>query len=232
MVGSGNPPGGYCQEASSEPSADTPNTEAIDGKHEGMMLQRAELKKPKARTCKVCRGKFIPVRSIQPTCDSFDCKVTYAERVAEKAAAKRVTEDRKKTREQKMAAKKPQYWRKRAENAVNAFVRERDAEQPCISCGTHDAAAWHAGHFIPVGRSSFLRYDPVNIHKQCDHCNVFKGGNATEYEKRLIGRIGLAEVERLKCAPRLRDWTREECQAIEAEFKSKLADLKAQGVRA
>ena len=113
-----------------------------------------------------------------------------------------------------------------AEKAVNAFVRERDRDQPCISCGTNDAAEWHAGHWKSVGANSALRFDPANIHRQCDQCNVFKGGNANEYEIRLPARIGQAEVDRLKHAPRVRKWTREECQAIEQEFKSKLKELR------
>jgi len=151
--------------------------------------------------------------------------VTYALSIAEKIKAKREKADRKETKA-KLAELKPlQYWLKRTEKAVNTFVRERDREMSCISCGTNDAAEWHASHWKSVGANSALRFDTANIHKSCDQCNVFKGGNATEYEARLPARIGQAEFDRLKNSPRSRKWTREECQAIEQEFKAKLKDL-------
>lgn len=190
------------------------------------------VKRMQPKACKgVCGGKFVPTKQMQPTCGVFECQVAYAESVAQKSAEKRrkqaAKEERKATKARKDELKPLQHFLKRTERAVNAYCRERDAEEGCISCGTHDAIEWHAGHFIPVGRSSFLRYDPANIHKQCDHCNIFKGGNATEYEKRLPARIGLAEVDRLKTAPRLRTWTREELLAIETEFKAMLAAWQA-----
>lgn len=184
------------------------------------------MSRPKKRTCRICRSKFEPRQSIQPTCDKFECKVAYAEKVAAKSAEKRAKDHRKKTREQKLEAKPIQYFRRRAEAAVNAFVRERDRDEPCISCRTYDSYEWHAGHFVPVGRASSIRYDPANIHKQCFECNTHKGGNATLYEKFLTIKIGAAEVDRLKNAPRIYEWTREECLAIEAFFKEELRKLK------
>ena len=129
-------------------------------------------------------------------------------------------------RARKIELKPLQYWLKRAEKAVNAWVLVRDREQGCISCGRFEAQAFHAGHHISVGASSALRFDPMNIHKQCNQCNIHLGGNQAEYAMRLPARIGQVEADSLKNAPRSRKWTREECQAIEAEFKQKLKGLK------
>ena len=172
----------------------------------------------KQKKCRYCKTLFTPVLPMQVVC-GIECAKAIAKKKREKV-------EKANDRQRKEELQPIQYWLKRAEKAVNAFVRERDREQPCISCGTNDASEWHAGHWKSVGANSALRYDLSNIHRQCDQCNVFKGGNATEYEIRLPARIGQAEVDRLKHAPRLRKWTREECQAIEQEFKLKLKELR------
>lgn len=174
---------------------------------------------PRPRKCECgCGVRFTPSRPFE-TWSSIECGLKVAQDRLKK-------KERKEIQEKKAATRKIQYYLKRTEKAVNAFVRERDREQSCISCGTNDAAKWHAGHWKSVGANSSLRFDPSNIHRQCDQCNVFKGGNATEYEARLPARIGQDEFERLKYAPKVRKWTREECQAIEAEYKLKLKELK------
>lgn len=51
-------------------------------------------------------------------------------------------------------------------------VKERDAGNPCISCGKimqpHEI---QAGHFIARAKSKELYYDLRNIHAQCWECN-------------------------------------------------------------
>lgn len=182
----------------------------------------AKPKPPKPKTCKCgCKVKFVPARPMQVAATP-DCAIKMAEKARIKKEERAAKAERAKTRAEKMEAKPPQYWLKRAEAAVNAYVRFRDRELPCISCGTWDTVRWEAGHFIPVGRSSFLRYDLSNIARQCHRCNCMEGGRMTDYEARVRFRIGDAEVDRLKAAPRMKIWEREELQAIEAEFKEKL----------
>lgn len=181
--------------------------------------------KPKARKCRICKSKFTPMRPMQPTCGAYHCQVTYADAAAEKLAMKRAKAERQEIRERKEALKPLQYWLKRAEKAFNAWVLVRDREQPCISCGRWEAQAFHAGHHVSVGASSALRFDPMNVHKQCNQCNIHLGGNQAEYAIRLPARIGKENAARLQNAPRARKWTREDCQAIEAEYKAKLKDL-------
>jgi len=167
-----------------------------------------------------CGSYFQPKNSFHVAC----CVEGSLKRVEQKKAqdAKR---ERKQTREQILNLKPLSYWYKRVEKQLHPWIRLRDEEQPCISCGTWDTPEWHAGHFIPVGRSSYLRFDPDNIHKQCQQCNIHKGGNQTQYEIRLTAKIGPEAVERLKTAPRSRDWTREELEALEKDYKVKLKNL-------
>jgi len=179
------------------------------------------------RRCKICKEKYEPIRPLQVAC-GFLCAMVLVTRQREKKAAAdakvRAKQQRESDKERRDALRKPQYFLKRAEHAVNAWCRWRDRFEPCISCGTNDAEEWHAGHLIPVGASSFSRFDPLNINKQCRQCNYFGAGRATDYEVRLRAKIGNEAVERLKNAPRLRIWTREELQAIEKDFKQRLKD--------
>jgi len=193
------------------------------------LARTAKPKAPKPKRCAnrpACRETFVPRNSFHVACCP-ECAIALGEAKKAKAAAQTAKAERAELRARKEAAKPLQYWLKRTEKVVNAYCRERDWDQPCISCGTHDADEWHGGHFIPVGRKSSTRYDPANIHKQCRSCNFFGAGKTTEYEARLIPKIGLAEVERLKNAPSVKYWTREEVQAIEKEFKAKLKALLA-----
>lgn len=176
--------------------------------------------------CKVCRQPFAK-RSISHKACSVECSLILVDKDKERDRKRREATQRAEIRQSKLSIKPLQYWLKRAQKAVNDFVRARDlkAGHGCITCGTHDAEEWHAGHWISVGASSALRFDPANIHLQCRQDNFFGGGKAQEYEARLPARIGQAEVDRLKHAPRNHKWTREECQSIEAEYKTKLKEL-------
>ncbi|EOX5450526.1 recombination protein NinG, partial [Escherichia coli] len=59
---------------------------------------------------------------------------------AEKAAEKKLRREEQKQKDKlkirKLALKPRSYWIKQAQQAVNAFIRERDRDLPCISCGT------------------------------------------------------------------------------------------------
>lgn len=185
-------------------------------------------KPAKPHKCPECGAKYVKTRNVQPTCGALPCQESYALKVAHKAAWKREKMQRAADRAQREELQPLQYWLKRAQTAVNALRRAEDlaAGYGCITCDTHDAEEWHAGHWISVGASSATRFDYKNIHLQCRQCNYFGAGRAQEYEARLPARIGQAEVDRLKIAPRSRKWTREECQQIEAKAKQSLKELR------
>lgn len=182
-------------------------------------------KPPKARKCRICKSKYTPMRPMQPTCGTYHCQVTYADAVAARTVEARAKAERQEVRARKEALKPIQHFLKATERICHAYIRARDAEQPCISCGTWDALEWHAGHFIPVGRAKSIRFDEANIHKQCDECNTHLNGNATAYEVRLTAKIGKEEVDRLKTAPKEKKWTRDELAAIRDKFKAKLKEI-------
>lgn len=86
------------------------------------------------------------------------------------------------------------------QDAVNAYVRLRDINDPCISCDKPATwqGQWHASHFKSVGHAPFLRFNLLNIHKACSVCNKWKSGNYAGYKPRLEKKIGKEMVDWLE----------------------------------
>lgn len=161
--------------------------------------------KIKKRKCKECRNPFTPSGTVV-VC-SFDCAVAYGKKTAAKAAAKRDKEQAKRHKEQRAKERKQKAdfrktdtkWLKaKAQEYCNRYIRIRDELCGCISCGTRADIKYDAGHFIPAGRCIPLRYNELNIHKQCTRCNTYMGGNPTPYEAALRIKLGNEIVEWLK----------------------------------
>lgn len=85
--------------------------------------------------------------------------------------------------------------RKLAGDKFRAWIRKRDKEEPCISCGANNP--YHAGHFYSAGHYPVIEFNPDNVHYQCVRCNTHLHGNLLEYRKRLIQKIGIERVEKL-----------------------------------
>ena len=117
------------------------------------------------------------------------------------------------------------YWSKRAAVACHAFIRARDANCPCISCGATSSPQWDAGHFRPSGVNSALRFDDRNIHKQCVRCNQYLSGNLIHYRAGLVVKIGEQAVIELENNHETKRWTREELQEVERIYKERLRAL-------
>ena len=54
-------------------------------------------------------------------------------------------------RERKEKLKSRSDWLKDLQRVFNEFIRLRDADLPCISCGRYHQGQWHAGHYRSVG---------------------------------------------------------------------------------
>ena len=130
-------------------------------------------------------------------------------------------------RERRMEVKPISYWMKRAQNVVNRYVRVRDANLPCISCGRPPewGGQWHASHFRSVGAASNLRFNLKNIHKSCSICNSHLSGNIMHYRPALIEKIGYSEVERLESDNSIKKYSVEYLKKIERVFKKKIASI-------
>lgn len=169
--------------------------------------------------CKVCHAQFEAYRPLQVVC-SIPCSKAWAKVRLEKKQKQEI----KLLRER---VKTTQAWKVEAQTSFNAFIRLRDHHQPCISCETMVSKPYfHAGHFVSVGSSSYLRYNELNVHKQCKRCNVDLSGNILNYLKGLIKRIGKREVDHLQNAPRNKKWTVDELKEIKKTYAAKVRELK------
>lgn len=195
-------------------------------------------KGPRTVKCKArgCMNRFVRDKS-QPFISwcSVECGSTVAlERLASQKAktarADRATKKLERAADKsKLEQHKPlAYWLAKVEKVCNEYIRARDPNV-CISCGVTDSSAWQAGHYISVGANGTLRFNEDNIHKQCIHCNMFKGSNATNYRIGLLEKIGVARVEALEAWHPPVKLTREACEELETYYKAKLRALTNSG---
>lgn len=195
------------------------------------------MRKPR-RKCTVCREWFEPIRSEQYVC-SYECACIHGKAANDAAKSEKQRKekklrleaekaDRKRQAERRMAVKPLSYFIRQAQHAFNEFIRYRDRDLPCISCGRHHDGQYHAGHFRTTGASPELRFDEDNCHKQCSACNNHLSGNLTAYRPALIAKIGQARFDALMGPHVLPKLTRDDYIRIRDEYRAKLRDLKKQ----
>lgn len=175
------------------------------------------------------------MNSFQQAC-SPSCAIDYG----------RVLIDRQNKRELRRARariKPRSRYLAEAQKVFNAWVRERDRLQPCISCGkpaSDEPNTWDCGHFRTVGAAPELRFNQLNAHRQCKSCN---GGHfrksqfvvsedrkesiRSAYRENLIRRIGLENVEWLEGPHEPVKYTKDDLIQIRIKFAEKLKTLKA-----
>lgn len=183
--------------------------------------------KPKEyrKTCKHCGEKFNPSMTTQKVC-SVACAIAIAPAGREKATKAIQANARKEHAAQKEKVKTKAQHAKEAQALVNEWIRLRDANEPCISCGRHHEGQYHAGHFRTVASAPELRFEPLNIHKQCAPCNNHLSGNIINYRPRLIEKIGIEAVEWLEGKHEPKRYTIADFQAIKAEYRAKIKELR------
>lgn len=173
----------------------------------------------KQRRCKACKQPFTPSRPLQTVCSPL-CAHAIVQINKAKVIRREVKDGRErlKTRAQ---------WMREAQQAVNAYVRARDAALPCISCGRHHDGQWHAGHYLSTGARPELRFDLDNIHKQCAPCNTHLSGNLVLYRAALIVKVGMATVERLEGPQAPKHYSIDDLKAIRDKYRAMIKELKA-----
>lgn len=148
----------------------------------------------------------------------LDCAIALAMIARNKSRLLLQKIARDQDRAAKVAMKSKSEWMREAQAAVNRWVRLRDHDQPCISCGTTNPRQWHAGHYRTTKAAPELRFNPNNIHKQCSQCNEYLSGNIPGYRPELIRRIGLSSVEWLEGQHVPARYTIEELREIKQGF--------------
>jgi hypothetical protein len=170
------------------------------------------------RKCVICSEKFKQARAMQKVCGPA-CAAAHSREEREK-------QERVETRARRQSLKTRSDWLKEAQAAFNAWIRERDAALPCISCGRFHQGAYDAGHYRSVGAQPALRFHEDNCHKQCVPCNQHKAGNVVEYRLGLIARIGAERLAFLEQEHAPAKLMVDEIQAIKAHYRAKLRALK------
>ncbi len=154
------------------------------------------------------------------------CGLLLATQARERKEAQLANEQRKETREKRDRLKTRGDYAREAQAAFNAWIRERDRDLSCVSCGRHHQGQYHAGHYRTVAGSPELRYEPLNVHKQCAPCNNHKSGNIVEYRINLVKRIGADKVEWLEGLHDPKHYTIEDLKQIAKEYRAKTRELK------
>jgi len=199
-----------------------------------MRIAIKDTKAPKLKKCKnpACGVSFPPQRLGQKVC-SPKCGLAIKDVNQEKARQSLAQIERQEIKVRKEKLKGRADHLREAQAAVNEYVRLRDAHLPCISCDSspsdHDlitGSRWDAGHYRSVGACPELRFEPLNIHRQCVKCNRNLSGNAVEYRIRLVQRIGAEQVAWLEGPHQSRKYTVEEIKTIKAEYWAKTRELK------
>jgi hypothetical protein len=120
----------------------------------------------------------------------------------------------------KLAALKPRsHWLRQAQVAFNGWIRARDADLGCISCGTRDGKV-NAGHYRSVAACPELRFEPLNVHRQCERCNTFLHGNLIHYREALKTLIWKDALEWLEGPHEPKHYTTDELRAMAAHWRA------------
>lgn len=167
----------------------------------------------KPKKCVVCKEAYQPHQTLQRVC-STKCGLAFA-------VGKREKKERATTREMKRVLRQTDmaYWIKKAQTVFNAWIRERDAGLPCISCGKHHSGQYHAGHYRTVASCSALRFCEMQVWKQCAPCNLYKSGDIINYRKNLIKKIGIENVEKIENYNESKRWSIQELKSIVDKYK-------------
>lgn len=180
------------------------------------------------KRCPECRMMFTPARAGQAVCGEIKCAIAHSKSEKGRAIAGKALADvgRREVKVRKEKLKSRADHLKDTQVAFNAWVRARDAELPCVSCGRHHQGKYDAGHYRTVGSNPALRFEPKNCHRQCSPCNTRLSGNIVNYRIELVKRIGAEEVEWLEGPHEAKKYTVEELKAMTADYRAKTRELK------
>ncbi|EMZ5725027.1 recombination protein NinG [Pseudomonas aeruginosa] len=185
---------------------------------------------PKPRKCQntECGAKFIPQRLGQCVC-SPACALAIKDKHAKPARKAIADRERREIKARKEKLKSRAEHLKECQAIFNQYIRLRDADKPCVSCGrpaTWDGQ-WHASHYRSVGSTPALRFNPLNVHRACSICNSHLSGNIMGYRPELVRRIGEEAVLALEGPHEPLKLTIEDIKALKAKFRARVRELKA-----
>lgn len=175
--------------------------------------------------CRYCKEYTERDKAVRVPLGYF-CSIYHATAHGrEKSSKEREKRERKELKKRKEALKTKSDYTKEAQAAVNRYIRLRDINKGCISCGANlkveYGGSFDAGHYRSRGAAKHLSFNLLNIHAQCHRCNRYLSGNVTDYRVRLIARIGLEAVERIEHNNETRLFTVEYLKRVKRIFNKR-----------
>ena len=177
------------------------------------------------RKCPFCKEFAVAVDMLIINNRAF-CNYDHASKYA---AKNRPTGHKKKKAHEKRelkARKKALKPRTALYNKLGAVVNQwvvhvRDKGKPCYTCGTTNPyIKYDAGHFHTRKARSDIRFELMNIAKQCSReCNQYGSGMRLEFEKNIARDHGQLMVEWLKIRKPPLDQQFPTTECIEEEIK-------------
>ena len=182
--------------------------------------------KPKIKKCKNkgCSNTFEQYNSLVSWCSPACGYQTSQEKLKQKEA-KDWKQRKKQLKEQVKTLKQ---YEADAKRSFQKWVRLRDKDKPCISCGSSEKELVDGGHYFKAELYSGLIFDERNCHKQCRKCNRYLGGNEIQYRLGLVERYGKEYVEKLEQESkdkRVYKFTKKELIAIKLKYDLKIKEL-------
>jgi hypothetical protein len=108
----------------------------------------------------------------------------------------------------------------KADKYFSEYIRKRDFNKPCITCGKHTTEK-DCGHFISR-RFEAVRMDEKNAHGQCIKCNRFEYGNQFEHAKQVDRLYGVGTADKLLLKSKMFcKRSKDDYEMIAEEFKQK-----------
>ena len=184
---------------------------------------------PRRKRCPSCRVMFTPARAAQAVCGEIECAIAHGKSEKGRAIAGKALAEvgRREIKARKEKLKSRADHLKDTQHAFNAWIRARDAGQPCISCGTTADVQYCAGHYRTTGSCPELRFEPLNVHLQCNkNCNLWKSGNILGYRPRLLEKIGAEKLAWIEGPHEAKKHTVDELKTMTAEYRAKTRELK------
>jgi len=166
----------------------------------------------KKRRCTNCKsykeaisGLLVPAGFFCDSKCAYEYGTKNTKKLLDKSKKDSQAKQKQRDKTKKERLKTASDYIKEAQVAVNKYIRIRDKYKPCVSCDNnreHKIALsghrYDAGHYRSRGAASHLRFNVLNIRKQCVRCNRELSGNVVEFRKGLIAWLGADRVEQLE----------------------------------
>lgn len=190
------------------------------------------IKKPKQKKCVCgCEESFVPTFIGQKWVNqqhrinwllNTEAGQKEMDKAKLKAKKKVEKEEREKDNEIREKLKTLGQYEAEAKKEFQKWIRKRDENLPCISCGTLTSDLWDGGHYKKAEIYSGVIFDESNVSRQCRKCNRFLGGNELNYREGLIARYGeqyVLDLEKKANETRNHKYTKEELKQIREKYR-------------